>query len=70
MEETDAPGTDDGAEEPTETRTVQQLIDGGYAGHVCGSDGGAMIDVHPPRSPEEAERWKWQEWPLTDEQRR
>jgi hypothetical protein len=59
MEESDALGTDDGAEEPTETRTVQQLIDAGYAGHIRGSDGGAMIDVEPPRSPEEA-RWQWQ----------
>ena len=41
-------------EEPTETRTLQELIDAGYAGHVRGSDGGAEIDVHPPRSPEEA----------------
>jgi len=27
---------------------------------ITGSDGGAIIDVHPPRSPEEAARWKWQ----------
>jgi hypothetical protein len=56
------PGTDDGTtEEPAETRTLQELIDAGYAGHVRGSDGGAEIDVHPPRSLEEAEQWKWQD---------
>jgi hypothetical protein len=59
------PGADDGelTDQQTETRTIQQLIDAGYAGHVRGSGGGAMIDVEPPRSPEEAEQWKWQHWP-------
>jgi hypothetical protein len=44
-----------------ETRTIQELIDAGYAGHVRGSDGGAMIEVEPPRSPEEAVTRKWQQ---------
>ena len=60
MVETHAPGTDDGTGEPTETRTVQELIDAGYVGHVRGSDGGAETNVHPPRSSEEAAQWKWQ----------
>ena len=55
------PGADDSAtEEPKDSRTLQEPIDAGYAGHVRGSDGGAEIDVHPPRSPEKAARWKWQ----------
>jgi hypothetical protein len=60
------PGTNDGASEPAETRTIQELIDAGYAGHVRDSDGGAEIDVHPPRSPEEAAQWKWQHCPELD----
>ena len=63
-----APVSEGATEEPSETRTVQELIDEGYADHVRGSNGGAEIDVHPPRSPEEAARWKWQR--QTDEYRR
>jgi hypothetical protein len=56
------PGADDGAtEEPAETRTIQEPIDAGYAGHVRGSDGGAEIDVDLSRAREEAVRWKWQD---------
>jgi hypothetical protein len=63
------PGADDGAtEEPKDSRTLQELIDAGYAGHVRGSDGGAEIDVRPPRSPQEAAQWKWQDSrPLSDD---
>lgn len=61
MADNHAPGIEDATEEPTETRTLQELIDAGYVGHVRGSDGGAIIDVDPPRTPEEAAQWTWQE---------
>jgi len=68
MADNHAPGTETEAEEPTETRTIQQLIDAGDVGHVRGSDGGAIIDVDPPRSPEEAATRKWQvSRPLTND---
>jgi len=59
MEETDAPGVDDGAEESTETRTVQQLIDAGYVSFLTGSDGGAIVDPILPDNPEEPEELNW-----------
>jgi hypothetical protein len=58
--------TEELTEPVTETRTLQELIDAGYADHVRGSDSGAMIDVHPPRSPEKAARWKLQNSPELD----
>lgn len=64
-----APETEGAAEQPADSRSVQQLINTGYAGHVRGSDGSAEIDVHPPRSAEEAVKWKWQNSPEPDEYR-
>jgi hypothetical protein len=51
---------------PKETRTLRELMRAGYVGHVEGTDAGAEIDVHPPRSLGEAARWKWQFWPEAD----
>lgn len=59
MEENHAPGTDDGTEEPTETRTIQELIDAGYVGFLAGSDGAAIVDPILSHDPEEAEKLKW-----------
>jgi hypothetical protein len=55
------PGADDGelTDQPTETRTIQELIDAGYVGFLAGSDGGAIVDPILPDDPEEAEKLKW-----------
>jgi hypothetical protein len=53
------PETEGANELPTETRTVQQLIDAGYVGFLAGSDGGAIVDPILPDDPEEAEKLKW-----------
>jgi hypothetical protein len=55
------PGADDGelTDQPTETCTIQELIDAGYVGFLAGSDGGAIVDPILPDDPEEAEKLKW-----------
>ena len=52
--------TEELTEPAPESRTIQELIDAGYVGHVRGSDGGAMTNLNPPRMPEEAATRKWQ----------
>jgi hypothetical protein len=55
------PGADDDelTEQPTETRTIQELIDAGYVGFLAGSDGGAIVDPILPDDSEEAEKLNW-----------
>jgi hypothetical protein len=42
-----------------ESRTIQELIDAGYASFLAGSDGGAIVDPILLDDPEEAEKLKW-----------
>jgi hypothetical protein len=55
------PGADDRelTDQPTESRTIQELIDAGFVGFLAGSDGGAIVDPILPDDPEEAEKLKW-----------
>lgn len=59
MAENHVTGADDAAEEPTETRTIQVLIDAGYVGFLEGSDGAAIVDPILPDDPAEADKLKW-----------
>ena len=54
-----APDNGELTEEPTDPRTIQELIDAGYVGFLAGSDGAAIVDPILPDDPEEADKLKW-----------
>jgi hypothetical protein len=55
------PSADDGEliEQPTATRSIQELVDAGYVGFLAGTDGGAIVDPILPDDAEEPEKLEW-----------